>query len=120
MQKAILFIALLLATTPGISQDSIVKPKKFDHYIGLQANELLRQLVSLSDNNTEINNPYLLTYTLLASKHQVGIQLGFGFDVNESKDLTSRQGIQRKCHLFQSRCGEIFSPGETVGSICWS
>ena len=39
------------------SQEEAPASKKYNHYVGIQANELLRELFNLSDNNSAINNP---------------------------------------------------------------
>ena len=55
-------------STNGQVSDSLAPetPKqsgKMDHYIGLQANTLLKQIISL-DNSSSVNNPYFLKYLL--------------------------------------------------------
>lgn len=55
--------------------------KMFDHYIGLQANQLIKQIINLnSNNNSSIDNPYLLTYGIYLSRCGFGIEAGAGYN----------------------------------------
>lgn len=60
--------------------------KLLNHYIGIQANQLLKQLINLNNNNVAISNPYLLTYSLFSAKYNWGIETGFGYNYRRSKD----------------------------------
>lgn len=55
------------------------KEKKFEHRIGVQMNELIRQVFNFNNNTTPaLNNPYLLTYSLTHAKSGLGIRMGVG------------------------------------------
>lgn len=56
-----------------------VKVKKLEHHVGVQVNELVRQVVNLNGNNNSANNnPYLLTYNINSIKTGWGLRLGVG------------------------------------------
>ena len=59
--------------------------KIFNHYAGVQVNELLRQLINLSEENEAIENPYLFTYSLFTNGSGWGLQSGFGFNYHQVK-----------------------------------
>jgi hypothetical protein len=93
----------------------------FDHFTGVQANLLLRQILSFNDPG-EINNPYLLKYTL---KHRSGIALNIAAGFNsvseetgggiisnsDQVDLRVGLGYQKKVGKFEIGVGAdvIFS-----------
>ncbi len=62
--------------------------KKYNHYIGVQANQLLKQLVNLNNSNSVIDDPYLLTYAIHMVKNGWGLQTGLGYDYQDIKDKT--------------------------------
>src|SRR5690348_13582311 len=116
MRKLILTIAIAVAGTSCIYAqtdstqyaDSTAHRKKIDHYIGVQINELIRQVLNFSNTNNAITNPYLLTYTMHFNKPNIGIRLGFGYKYTSSttddgvtkttsnlNDLSLRLGVER-------------------------
>jgi hypothetical protein len=69
------------------AQSDTVSQKTFTNYVGVQANELFKQIFSLSSNTTPITNPYLITYVLYENKWGVGLNLGLGYNYS---DLTNK------------------------------
>jgi hypothetical protein len=74
------------------------------HYLGVQANQLFRQILSLSDDDTPINNPYLFTYTVNGPSG-FGLNVGLGYEFDEIK--TSDGQIDRETNIddFSVRLG---------------
>ena len=83
--------------------------KVFEHAIGIQANQLLRQIINLDVDNAILSNPYLLNYVLIHNQSLWGIMAGVGYDYlktadkktpgnHESRinDISARLGIARK------------------------
>lgn len=69
--------------------------KMFEHQVGVQMNQLIRQVFNFSNVATTNNNPYLLTYTLTHIKSGVGIRLGAGYEQRSFVDddgVSSRDG----------------------------
>lgn len=86
--------------------------RKVNHYIGLQANQLIRQLLSFGGNSSAIVNPYLLTYSVNSKTTGVGFAAGLGYSSIKTKstdvfvnttstvnDLALRVGIEKKSYL---------------------
>lgn len=98
----------LLATT-AIAQDTEVsapKTKIFDHRIGVQANELIRQVFNFNNSSgNTINNPYLLTYSLTLAKPGVGIRLGIGPDYNTFNDDDGITKVENNINKLNARIG---------------
>ena len=63
------------------------KEKKWDHYIGIQANLLLKQIISL-DNTAEVNNPYFLKHSFshVNMKGMFNVAFGYAYSRDEDKD----------------------------------
>jgi hypothetical protein len=65
-----------------------------NHYIGLQANQLLRQLLNLSGTSASINNPYTASYSF--NGKQKGNGMAFGLGILSKKISDNDQGINRE------------------------
>lgn len=90
MLKKIALTAAIVACVTAIAtaQDEPAAPKQkiFEHQVGVQANELIRQVFNFNNNNNTLNNPYLLTYSLNWKKPGIGIRLGIGPDFRSFKE----------------------------------
>lgn len=113
-------LLLFLSSASFAQQDSIYR-KKTNHYIGVQANQLIKQLFNFSNNNAVVNNPYMLVYTINSAHNGWGCNIGFGYAFNEFKDgdafntretkinnLFLRAGFEKKTNLGKKW---IFSGG---------
>ncbi len=67
--------------------------KTFQHHIGVQVNELVKQVFNFSNNTTTTKNPYLLTYNLNFKKSGWGIRVGAGYN---KQQLHTDDGITKK------------------------
>jgi hypothetical protein len=56
------------------------------HYLGVQANQLIRQIFNFSGSNAAVNNPYLLIYSLNSARSGHGLNVGLGYFINEITD----------------------------------
>jgi hypothetical protein len=108
--KLLLTPLFLLIACFGFAQDSL--QRKANHYIGLQANQLFRQILNLSNSNAAISNPYLLVYSVNSSSHGHGLNLSVGYVYNQVNDgdafgkrettidnLNFRAGYEKKSNL---------------------
>lgn len=71
------------------------KEKMFEHQVGVQMNQLIRQIFNFSNTATTNNNPFLLTYTLTHAKTGIGLRLGAGYEQRSFVDddgVSSRDG----------------------------
>jgi hypothetical protein len=105
-----LFAFLAIA---GFAQEETAPPtRKAAHYIGIQANQLIKQLFNFSGSNAAVNNPYLMTYQVNSTETRVGLNIGLGLNIDqfnddvgtfqrESKisDMFFRIGIEKKTYL---------------------
>jgi hypothetical protein len=99
-----LLTAMLLCGMPGVWAQETA-PKKFDHLAGLQANELVRQLVNLNADDDLIDNPYLVKYALFANRCQWGVQAGFGLRYSRFEDKLSPTGQDSRIYDIFYRAG---------------
>ena len=84
--------------------DSVIVKKKYNHYVGVQANELMRQLFNFSENNTEIDNPYFLVYSISKSNGW-GAHAGFGYEYDRTVDKLVPINRETKVEKFDYRVG---------------
>jgi hypothetical protein len=95
-------------------ENAIIQPteRKVNHYIGLQANQLIKNLLSFGGTSTAITNPYLLVYSVNSKATGVGFSTGIGLSSIQSKstdnfvsvtsknnDLAWRFGLEDKNYL---------------------
>jgi hypothetical protein len=82
MKKKLLLIAMFAMTTAiTYAQDEASTTKKLDHQVGVQVNELIRQVFNFNNTGTSNNNPYLVTYSIGLVKSGWGLRLGAGYTV---------------------------------------
>ena len=86
-------------------ENDSLKTKNKDHYVGVQANQLIRQLIDLNSTNNTINNPYLLTYGIYSAKSKWGLELGFGFNYQKISDKLSPTNQETKINESFYRVG---------------
>lgn len=103
----------LYQDTASIAQKkSILFQKRSSHYLGVQANQLIRQLLNFSGANAVIDNPYLIAYSVNSKKTGLGFSSGLGFSINEISDgdqtnrrttkinnVSLRLGFEKKSNL---------------------
>jgi hypothetical protein len=108
MKKFFLLSMLFCYTQFASAQDnnsSTNNDKLFEHSVGLQVNQLIRQVLNFSNTTTPNNNPYLLTYGIRNLKNNWGLRLGLGYNYNAN---TSDDGITKsdnKINDLQLRLG---------------
>lgn len=106
--SSVLLTVLLFSTIVNAQPVSDPGERKSYRYIGLQANQLIRQLFNLSSAPIA-TNPYLLTFTTNNRITGVGFSTGFGYTYNQTQegdafslvnvntgDFSLRTGIEKK------------------------
>lgn len=90
MRIFLIAVALTLAATCSCvaQRDTTHGATAFNHYIGLQANQLLKQILNLSNSNAEVNNPYVITYSFNSAYSGWGGEIGLGFNYQSTKNKT--------------------------------
>lgn len=78
---SLLFIGFVVS---ALAQDTI--PKNSTHYVGVQINQLIRQILNFSSSSTAVNNPYLITYAVNSRLTGWGANFGLGYTYNEFND----------------------------------
>jgi len=73
--------------------------------VGVQANQLLKQLINLNASSAPINNPYLLTYGIYATEINWGFELGMGYNYFNTKDNLSPTDQETKFNQTFFRLG---------------
>jgi hypothetical protein len=83
----ILLTCIVIGLPPVYSQIDSSSQRKSSHYIGVQANQLIRQLVNFGGSGTNtINNPYLFVWSVNNKKTGWGMNTGLGLNLNEFTD----------------------------------
>jgi hypothetical protein len=96
---------LAILALPGFAQEDSAqvdsaKPKRLSsHYIGLQANQLVKQLLNLGGSTSAINNPYLITYSVNSNTSGVGLNLSVGYTMDESLSVSGDGSSQLQTTL---------------------
>jgi len=96
-------LLLFLSATAFAQQDSTYT--KYDHYLGVQANLLIKQLFNLSNSNTAVNNPYLLVYSRNSPRTGWGVNLGLGYSYSEINDGDAFNKRESKINNYFFRVG---------------
>jgi hypothetical protein len=116
MKKTALSLALFaIGTHFAYAQDETVetpKTKRFEHQIGVQMNELVRQVFNFNSAPANTNNPFLVTYSLNLAKSGWGIRTGLGYSRskngnddgltkvdNDNNNLKARLGLEKAFRL---------------------
>lgn len=93
---------------PSVKKDPVV-----DQYIGVQMNQLIRQVFNFNNSTSTANvSPYLLTYNINSKKTGLGIRAGIGYNylstssddgitatTSKLNDLQVRVGVDRAFRL---------------------
>lgn len=81
------------------------KVKKTDHYIGLQANFLLRELINIGGNNLALQNPYGMVYHLNSRKSGLGFRVGLGPRIYSTTNRDGNATISSNGYNMSGRLG---------------
>lgn len=115
LKRSLLSLAMLLGTGALMAQDNAYSksnpPKlssKYSHYVGVQVNPLFKQILSFG-NTQEVDNPFLLKYSIRENSSQREITAGVGFTLDNSidqdgfeattSDLSLRGGVAKRYNL---------------------
>jgi hypothetical protein len=119
MMRALgLCAALALLGLPGYAQQTLDTTRHSSgrlaaHYIGLQANQLIRQLLNMGGSTAVINNPYLVVYSVNSTQSGWGANFSLGYTLNESKDGDAITNRETKINDVFLRLG--FEKKTTIG-----
>lgn len=106
MQPRFLLAAVLCAVALSCSaQAPVDTSKRYNHYVGVQINQLLKQLINLNNNNATIDNPYLLTYTMAMAKSGWNVHAGIGYNYKKVTDKNTPANHESKINDLNYRVG---------------
>jgi hypothetical protein len=92
VKKTSLSILFAWFVVSAFSQDA--PQKNSQSYVGVQINQLIRQIFNFGNSSSAVNNPYLLTYAVNSNQTGWGLNLGMGYtfnEFNESDAFSSRK-----------------------------
>jgi len=100
-----IFSLLILFAANSQSLDSI---KIKNRYLGIQANQLIRQVLNFGGNTGNVTNPFLLNYCVNNTATGAGLNFGLGYLVSSSSDGDSFNERKTKGNDFNFRLGYDF------------
>jgi hypothetical protein len=103
-----------------IDDQAYVSQPRFKHYVGVQSNLLIRQILNLSGSTASTNNPYLITYAINNRKGW-GLATGLGlttsstsisdamgnYDKKSTQNMNLRIGVERRFNFHAKWNGLI-------------
>lgn len=111
-RKLTMTLAVMALAISTWAQTTPTDIDKITHYAGLQANQLLKQIISFG-SSPSINNPYLVKYSLRFNASQTQINAGFGYTYNQ---LTEKNGLKsdRSDLDFRLGYGKVYAVGRRL------
>lgn len=103
MNKILLGVLFFIFASHSFSQDQNSDFSFSGHYLGLQANELIRQLVNFGDSEVP-DNPYFFTYNYNSVSGD-GLNVGFALTSNSIEDNDDFSNTSTKINRFFMRVG---------------
>lgn len=94
MVKRLLLAVLTITASASYAQtnDSATTAKRYTHQVGVQVNELFKQIFNF--NGTAVNtNPYLFIYSINSTRSGWGLRTGVGYNYQA---ITTDDGITKK------------------------
>lgn len=112
MKKFVLLITILGVSLHSKAQQAEPDKRILGHTVGVQFNELVKQVFNFNNSTTAINNPFLLTYNITLKKSGIGLRTGIGYNhrsfaendgitkrSTDNNDLNFRLGIEKAFEL---------------------
>ena len=103
MIKYLLTFCAVLFSIVCFCQEDLEEEKKFDHYIGLQMNEFIRQIFNIT--STSLEHPYYLNYAINMHKNGWGMNFGFGYDYFNTIDGDAITEVNNSLDKYSFRLG---------------
>jgi hypothetical protein len=97
MKKTFLICLSLagMATNSYAQDEPVIREKKVAHHVGVQINELVRQVFNFNSSSATAanNNPYLLVYSINSVNKGWGGRIGVGYTY---RSFTDDDGVNRR------------------------
>ncbi|MBS1680364.1 MAG: hypothetical protein JST48_01500 [Bacteroidetes bacterium] len=102
-----IFFGLVLTTSVSFAQRDSTNAKVVNHYVGIQVNQLFKQIFNLSNSTTVVSNPYLINYAVNSTKSGWGLNLGIGYTVDNfnQTDANANTTTDTQINNFSFRIG---------------
>jgi opacity protein-like surface antigen len=102
------FVLLLIACGPASAQTPVnaVVPALPRHELGVQANQLLRQIASFGNSSVPFSNPFILSYKAVSKKGKSVFRSGFGYTFNTINVSNSSLNTNSVLNSFDLRLGQ--------------
>ena len=101
---ALVLPVVLLHFAAG-AQDEVTRQKRSNHYVGVQANQLIRQLFNFGGSSGSLNNPYLIIYAVNSVRSGWGFNYGFGYTHREVREGDAFNPLETNINDFFMRLG---------------
>jgi hypothetical protein len=93
-KSSLIAFAIFIATqAQAQTTDETIPTKRFTHQLGVQANELIRQVFNFNNGSSNVNNPYLLVYHFNSVRSGLGVRVGVGYNY---QDFVNDDGVTRR------------------------
>jgi hypothetical protein len=119
-RKLFLTAAFAVAANLLFAQTPVEKTRQYNHYIGVQANQLLKQLINLNNSNIPVNNPFIIVYTVSNIKSGWNAHAGIGYVYKKITDKNSPANHESKINDLDYRfgAGKTFMLGKRFEAAC--
>jgi opacity protein-like surface antigen len=105
IRKFALLLSFILLNLLAAAQDAVKAQKRSVHYVGVQANQLTRQLFNFGGSSSSINNPYLITYAVNSVRSGWGLNYGLGYTHIELRNEDPFNPLETTINDFFVRLG---------------
>lgn len=103
MKKIFFLLCTMCITTTLYAQQDT--SHYTNHYFNIQANQLLRQLINLGGSGQNVTNPFLINYSFNKKETGIGMNIGWGFEIDNIKDGDEFNERESKIREFFFRVG---------------
>lgn len=95
LKLSALTVAMSCAHAVNAQTEPTIAPREkiFEHHIGVQVNELVKQVFNFNNTSASVKNPYLLTYNINFKKSGWGLRIGAGYN---KQQFNTDDGITKK------------------------
>ena len=105
IRKFALLLPLMLLHLLAAGQDALTALKRSNHYVGVQANQLTRQIFNFGGSTGAVNNPYLITYAVNSIRSGWGLNVGLGYTHEEVRNEDPFNPLETTINDFFLRLG---------------
>jgi len=119
MIRILLAFALFALAWPAAAQDATESVRTNSRFLGVQANQLVQQLLNFGGTNNAVANPYLLTYAFNHNTSGTGMSFGLGYSYrhfNDGDAITPRQTTESDLFIRAGLEKKVFWGKRWMGS----